>query len=142
VREIMRALALTAMPDAPAYVSGVAIIRGEPTPVLDLGVLLGGTPVRAQRFISLHVPQSAPSAHRPQIQSSCALAVERVDGIRLMPEAQIQGLPSLLQGAEASMVQAISRQSASLLMLLDSMRLMSLAQDAKASVLAGAGSRA
>lgn len=126
VRETMRPQAITRMPDAPGHVLGMAVIRGMATPVLDMGVLLGGAPVQAGRFILMTVQAQGTQPEQPP--QRLALAVEQVEGIRAVPAAELQSLPSLLQGPAPSMVLATTRQDATLLMLLDSVRLMSLAQ--------------
>ncbi len=126
VRETMRPQAITRVPDSPGHVLGMAVIRGMATPVLDMGVLLGGAPVQAGRFILLTV--QAPGTLPEQPAQPLALAVEQVGGIRAVPAAELQSLPSLLQGPAPSMVLATARQDATLLMLLDSVRLVSLAQ--------------
>ena len=42
VVEVMRALPVEPIPGAPSFVPGLAIIRGAPMPVVDLGLLTGG----------------------------------------------------------------------------------------------------
>jgi purine-binding chemotaxis protein CheW len=42
IAEVMRPLRPDAVPGAPDYVKGAAMIRGVPTPVIDLGTLLSG----------------------------------------------------------------------------------------------------
>jgi len=53
VREVLRAAALTGVPQAPAALLGLLQLRGEPVPVLDLGarVGLGARPLAARDHI-------------------------------------------------------------------------------------------
>lgn len=86
VRETMRPLAVSAVPGMPAFVLGVARVRGAAVPVLDSGTLTGGAPVTASRWITL-----AASGER-----TVALAVESVAGIRTLSEEDLEALPPLL----------------------------------------------
>jgi purine-binding chemotaxis protein CheW len=54
VAETMRPLPIEVLPGCPPFVRGVAVIRGRPTPVADLGVLLGAAdPPQPVRFVML-----------------------------------------------------------------------------------------
>lgn len=85
VTEIMRALPLRALGGLPPYVRGASVIRGAPTPVVDMSVLLGNPPLAAPaRYV---VVRGA---------SPVALAVDAVAGVQRLPQAVLGGLPHLL----------------------------------------------
>lgn len=71
VRETMRPLGHAPIAGAPAFVLGVSVVRGEPTPVVHLGALLGEVdPTPPGRYVSLRLPS------RPVV-----LAVDEVVGL-------------------------------------------------------------
>jgi purine-binding chemotaxis protein CheW len=86
VVETMRPLAIQVLAGAPFYIDGVALVRGMPTPVIDLGVLLGGTKQPPQRFVHLRLGERA-----------VALAVDEILGVRALDSSN-GGLPPLLRG--------------------------------------------
>src|ERR1700682_2533064 len=89
VIEIMRPLPIERLAGVPAFVSGVAIIRGIPTPVVDLGAILGTPNEAAERFVTLRVGNN-----------QVVLSVTAVLGVRdLDTILALQELPPLLQGA-------------------------------------------
>jgi purine-binding chemotaxis protein CheW len=97
--ETMRPLPIESIPGAPSFVRGVAIIRGIPTPVVDLGSILGvqGRPV-GERFVTVR-------ADGRQV----ALIVDAVVGIRELSELTTkQELPRLLNGASDDIVETIA----------------------------------
>lgn len=85
VTEIMRALPLRVLGGLPPYVRGASVIRGTPTSVVDLSVLLGNPPLAAPARYVL-VRGSSP----------VALAVDAVAGVQRLPRAALGGLPHLL----------------------------------------------
>jgi purine-binding chemotaxis protein CheW len=82
VRETMRPQPVTPLADGPPYLSGVAVVRGALTPVVDAGALVSGIPVNAGRLLSLA------AADR-----SVALAVESVVGVRVIEPDALVDLP-------------------------------------------------
>ena len=87
--EIMRPMPIEPMPGLPAYVLGTALIRGLPTPVLDLARLLGETTGGpGSRFVIVR-----------DGDRFLALALQQVIGLRAMEAGAWQTLPSLLEGA-------------------------------------------
>jgi len=86
VVETLRPLPIQILAGAPFYISGVALVRGEPTPVIDLGVLLGGAKQDPSRFVRLRLGERA-----------AALAVDQILGVRTL-DASNGGLPPLLRG--------------------------------------------
>ena len=114
VIETMRPLPLTRLPESPAFVRGVAIIRGRSTPVVDLGLLLGGRESDGLgRFLTLRVD----SGH-------LALAVDEVVGIRGFPASVLHPLPALLGGLGDGVVERLAVLDSKLLMVLRSSRIL------------------
>jgi purine-binding chemotaxis protein CheW len=113
VRETMRPLPLSPFPGMPPFMLGVARIRGLAVPVVDSGVLTGGEPVDAGRWITL-----AGADERP-----VALAVEKVTGIRTLNRSELQALPPLLEGTGPGLYSAIAARDQELLLTLQASHL-------------------
>jgi len=112
VVEVMRPLPVTPLEGAAAPVRGLALIRGQPTPVVDLGRLLfGAEPAAVARFVSVRLGGGR----------RAALAVDEVLGVTELPDAPA-ALPPLLAGAAASAVASVSRLDAELLLVLEAGR--------------------
>lgn len=111
VREVMRRSAVERVQPAPAFMLGVALIRGENVPVVDAGVLLTGKAGEGARFVVLRVAER-----------SVALAVDEVFGVRGIEASQLGALPPLLADA-ADRVQAMAVLDGRLLEILESGRL-------------------
>jgi purine-binding chemotaxis protein CheW len=112
VSETMRPLPIDVILGLPKPVSGVAIIRGVPTPVVDAAWLLAGEASLPTRFVTVKVG----GRH-------VALAVEDVIGIRTIPSDAIDALPPLLTDASSAAIAAIGRLDSQLLVVLQSARL-------------------
>lgn len=105
----MRPLEVVPLVGSPPYVLGVSVIRGESTPVVDLGALLGASEAPSfTRFITVR-------ARGRQV----ALGLEEVLRVRAIPEGSVAALPPLLQGASASVVAGLATLDADLLFLLE-----------------------
>jgi len=111
--ETMRPLAIQAMSGAPAFVLGMAVIRGAAVPVVDAGRLLGTEGVRAGRFVTLKV---GPRRH-------VALAVEQVLDVKPLPDGSLGELPPLLHAAKTDVVSEIGVLDSELLIVLRNARL-------------------
>ncbi len=126
VVETMRPLPVTPLADAPAYVRGVAIVRGEPVPVVDLaafvGVGAGAGAVRGApaRFVSVRAGGRA-----------AALAVAGVVGVASLNPAGARRMP-LLGEACAGALAALRARDDDLLLVLAAARL--VPEDAIAAV--------
>ena len=87
---------------------GVSVIRGQVVPVLDLASLTGaGSTFSAARYITLEL-------ERRQV----ALAVDEVIGVRSLAAAALDGVPPLLDGADALALAALTTLDAELLLVL------------------------
>lgn len=85
------------------------MVRGVPTPVVDMGVVLG-TPGRVvSRFVTLRVGTR-----------QVVLAVSSVLGVRYLDDSTVQNLPPLLQGASLDAIEAIGALDTQMLVVLRS----------------------
>jgi purine-binding chemotaxis protein CheW len=108
VIETMRPLPVEPISGVPSFVQGISIIRGIPTPVVDLGALLGTPSERAERFITLRVGDK-----------QVALSVNAVLGVRNLDTIlTTRELPPLLQRASKDIVETIGTLDERVLMVL------------------------
>jgi purine-binding chemotaxis protein CheW len=115
VEETMRPLPIEPLSGAPAFVLGLSIIRGLPTPVVDAGALLGARDQpRPSRLVVLRLEDRG---------RRVALAMEGVLGVRTIPTASLDQLPPLLRDASRQAVSALGALDDALLVALDAGRL-------------------
>jgi purine-binding chemotaxis protein CheW len=108
VIEIMRPLPIESLSSVPTFVSGLAIIRGIPTPVVDLAAVLGTPNEAAERFVTMRVGDR-----------QVALSVDAVLGVRDLDAIMTrQKLPPLLQRASKDFVETLGTLDEQLLMVL------------------------
>jgi purine-binding chemotaxis protein CheW len=108
VIETMRRLPVEPISGVPSFVQGISIIRGIPTPVVDLGAVLGTPSELAERFVTLRVGDK-----------QVALSVNAVLGVRdLDTIMSIRELPPLLQRATKDVVETIGTLDEQVLMVL------------------------
>lgn len=122
VVETMRPLPATALAEVPAFVLGAAMIRGTPTPVVDLAALLGGAAANPRRYVTVRCGQR-----------QTALAVDAVVGIHTL-DATHGELPPLLGGSE--LIDHLAVLDRELLLVLRAGRLLPQALAARLNVLA------
>jgi purine-binding chemotaxis protein CheW len=107
VVEAMRPLPLESIAGMPPFVRGVSVIRGIPTPVVDLGAVLGTLGGTAERIVTLRMGDR-----------HVALCVDAVLGICDLDPSAIQELPPLLRGASTDVIEAIGTLDERFLMVL------------------------
>jgi purine-binding chemotaxis protein CheW len=112
VIEIMRPLAIEAVAGAPRFVSGVAIVRGEPVPVIDCGALLTSPEAHA----SLRAHHTRWASIRCA-QRHAVLAFEEIAGVHLLT-ARVAQLPTLITSAAVDVIEAITTLDDALLLVL------------------------
>jgi purine-binding chemotaxis protein CheW len=131
VVETMRPLPVAPIGHAPAGVRGLALIRGEPTPVLDATELLGGERGTAatapdgspgRPLVRTEAPASSSQARFVVVRAGArrvALAFDAVLDVRWLPRAELAALPPLVAAAGREVVAAIGRADAALLVVLE-----------------------
>lgn len=108
VIETMRPLPVEPISGVPSFVRGISIIRGIPTPVIDLGAVVGTPSEGAERFVTLRVGEK-----------QVALSVDTVLGIRdLGGVVMMRELPPLLQRASKEVIETIGTLDEQVLMIL------------------------
>jgi chemotaxis signal transduction protein len=109
----MRPLKVETLASTPPFVLGAAIVRGELTPVVHLGRLLGDDgELACERFVSLRVGAR-----------KVALAVAKVIGVRTVDRARFEELPSLFGPETARVVDSVGVLDARFLVTLRTMRI-------------------
>src|SRR5260221_2738498 len=96
VIEAFRPVPGETVPGILSCVRGISIIRGTPTPVVDLGDLLGNSGGVSGRFVTLRVGDR-----------QIALSVGKVLGVRELDTLTVRKLPPLLQVASKDTIEAI-----------------------------------
>jgi purine-binding chemotaxis protein CheW len=114
VVETMRPLPIEPVAGAPRSVKGIAVIRGEPVPVVSLPLLLGAETTSAgQRLVLVRAGD-----HRIALEVEEVLDVEEID------LASLGGLPPLLSQALPAEVERLGSLDGQTLALLDAARLL------------------
>lgn len=113
VEETMRPLPVAPIAGVPAFVRGLAVIRGIPIPVVDAASLLSGTPsVDPARFVTVKTG----ARH-------IALAIDAIVGVVDIPPGSVDELPPLFGNASSDAIAAIGELDANLLLVLSHTRL-------------------
>ena len=112
--EVMRPLPIEPVAGTPAFVRGVSVIRGLPTPVVDLKALLenGENSATYGRFVTIKAEERR-----------VAIGVDGVAGLVNLDSAQLGELPSILRDVAADLIEAIGTRDAQLLVVLRAARL-------------------
>jgi purine-binding chemotaxis protein CheW len=115
VVEAMRALPIEKIAGAPPYVRGLSIVRGVPTPVVDVARLLDCSPAgegECKRFVMFKGGRHL-----------VALAVDDVVGVRSVSPDTMRDLPPLLKDAGDEVIGSIGTLHAELFLALRGTRL-------------------
>lgn len=112
VVETMRPLATHPLTGTPPYVSGICIMRGLPTPVVDVSRLLGGGDAEVTRFVAVRTERSP-----------VAFATGTIFGVRPVAAEPAARHAALLGEGPARLVAAVGTIDAEPVLLLQSMRL-------------------
>ena len=99
--------------DSPAFVRGVAVIRGHPVPVIDLARLLGQAKSSPTRFITVRTGRR-----------TLALAVGEILGLKRDDETANRALIPLMREAAKDSVAAIGSLDSEALLFLTTLRLL------------------
>ncbi|NMO53577.1 chemotaxis protein CheW [Actinoplanes sp. TBRC 11911] len=112
VIETMRPLETRPLAGTPTFVRGISVLRGVPTPVVDVARLLGGGEGEIDRYVAVRTERGA-----------VALATGAILGIRPVTAESAGGHPALLTGGGSSrLVAGVATIGADPLLLLQSMR--------------------
>jgi purine-binding chemotaxis protein CheW len=113
VLETLRPLGVSPLAGAPSFVEGVAIVRGEPVPVVDLGAFVGGagTGERATRWVTVRA-----GARRAVLAVEAVLGVSPLDGA--------EGAVPLVEDACLGAVESVRARDQDLLLVLDAARVL------------------
>jgi len=114
IRETMRPLPLQPVVKAPPFVLGVSVIRGLPTPVVDLARLIENRESQSTRWIRIQ-----------QQEEQIALAVTEVLGIFNLDPARFQQVPALLGESHQSLLESLGMLNQDLLMVLRTAKILS-----------------
>jgi len=114
VAETMRPLPTEPIAGTPGFVRGVSVIRGLPTPVVDLKALLESSDNSPSygRFVTLKY-----DARR------VVIGVDSVVGLRNLDSAQLGELPPLLRDVTADLIESFGTLDAQLLLVLRAARI-------------------
>jgi purine-binding chemotaxis protein CheW len=112
VVETMRSLPTTSLDDMPAFARGLATVRGEAVPVLDLGALLGLAPADRRRFVTVRAGNR-----------TAALSVDEVIGLSTFDAAELSARPSIVSEGIEALVSAVAIKDSGLHLLLDAARI-------------------
>jgi purine-binding chemotaxis protein CheW len=112
VSEVARVPSITATPHVPAWVRGVASLRGDIVSVVDLRIFLGLEPtsLHAGRLLVVRLPGE---------EFAAGLLVDRVDQIANLPAGDVQLPVSPIEGALAPYLAGVCRNDDRLVTVLD-----------------------
>ncbi|MEU8818718.1 chemotaxis protein CheW [Actinoplanes sp. NPDC048796] len=111
VIETMRPLETRPLAGTPAFVRGISVLRGVPTPVIDVSRLLGGGSAEPERYIAVRTDRGA-----------VAFGTGAVLGVRNVEAEPSGGHPALLGGGNSRLVAGVGTLGTEPLLLLQSMR--------------------
>jgi len=99
VVETMRPLPVRPAPGAPPFVRGIAIVRGEPLPVIDLGAFLTKTPASGEPPAESRFVTVKSGARRVSLQVSAVVGIRAidVDTLTAAPPLLSQALPEQVE---------------------------------------------
>ena len=109
VAETMRPLSIKPVAGTPGFVRGVSVIRGVPTPVVDLKALLENSENSSSygRFVTLKLDAR-----------QVVIGVDSVVGIKSLDSVQLGELPPLLRDVTAELIESFGTRDAQLLLVL------------------------
>jgi purine-binding chemotaxis protein CheW len=110
----MRPLPITPVAGTPGFVCGVSVIRGTPTPVVDLKALLEN---------SEHSPHVGRLVTLKLDGRQVAIGVDSVVGLMNLELAQLGELPPLLRDVSAKLIESFGSLDAQLLLVLRAARI-------------------
>jgi purine-binding chemotaxis protein CheW len=116
VHEIKGESAITPIPNAPAYLSGVMNLRGTVVPVVDLRVKFKLPQVERSRFTVIVLVVVGARI--------VGMVVDAATDVRNFPASEIQAVPEIAAPVEAGFVSGFARAGEKLFVLLDLARVL------------------
>ncbi len=138
VREIVRAVEITPVPDAPAHVEGVVNLRGRIVPVIDLRKRFHETEIVAGKKNRILVVEVAPAAGNGTALSAgrsgvagngnggrvAGLLVDAASEVLKLPRSAIEPPPEVLQENGLDYITGLGKREGRLIVLVDLEKLM------------------
>jgi purine-binding chemotaxis protein CheW len=118
VVETMRPLPIRPVAETPEFLLGLSVIRGAPTPVVDLESFLTGRPGKYNRFVTL-------TTRRTQQGRRVALALRSVDGVETISAGAASEKPKLTESARSDAVERLAALDGELALIFDSSKVIS-----------------
>jgi purine-binding chemotaxis protein CheW len=115
VREIIRLLRITAIPQMPDYVKGVINLRGRIVPVIDLRVKFGLVAATTERTCVIVVEVQISENRTTQM----GLIADSVEEVVLLTEAEIEPVPDFGVRIDTSYLRGIAKVKGQIKTLLD-----------------------
>ncbi len=107
------------------FVLGVCLVRGVPTPVVDVAMLVTGQRSPPARLVTIDPDPGGQAVPRHAGGRVVALAVDEVIGVRVIPAGTADGLSRLLGGAASEVTSAIGALDAQVLLVLNDLSVVS-----------------
>ena len=120
IKEIIRPIKVTVIPNAPPFIEGVINLRGAVIPVIDLRKRFSAATIadgRSTRVIICLV-----------FRRLFALVVDEVVEVRSYVREELQSAPKFFQGQETDIFLGVAHRADDLLMILDLERFLSLSR--------------
>lgn len=115
VREIMKVMDITAVPQVPAYVRGVINLRGKVIPVIDLRLKFGMPACDATDQTCIIVVEAAADGLRAMM----GLLVDGVSEVLNIQAAEIEPPPAFGDGVRTDYMQGVAKVKGTVKVLLD-----------------------
>lgn len=115
VREIMKVMDITAVPQVPAYVRGVINLRGKVIPVIDLRLKFGMPACDATDQTCIIVVEAAAAGR----QLMMGLLVDGVSEVLNIQAGEIEQPPAFGEGVRIDYMQGIAKVKGTVKILLD-----------------------
>lgn len=122
IKEIIRPIKVTVVPNAPSFIEGVINLRGAVIPVIDLRKRFAVESIidgRSTRIVICSV-----------FRRLFALVVDEVVDVRSYVREELQSAPKFFQGQETDIFLGVAHRADDLLMILDLERFLSLSRAA------------
>lgn len=128
VREVLDVTTLTRIPRMPEYLSGVINLRSNVVPVVDLGLVLGMTPIEKTVNTSIMIVEIGVPGEENSVQMG--VLTDSVQAVLELSDEEIEPVPRMGTNLNTDFIRGMGRQDEKFLILLDIDRV--LASEGKA----------